>query len=339
MASESGREIHSLEQRLEEDPYRFDFFQALRRIECEHPELPRIGDSERAADEPVRLGQEVSLRFAPSTISRFLSGREGRRPRMLVNFLGLLGPNGPMPLHLTEYAQAREKHFRDPTLARFLDIFHHRILCFFYRAWAGNNLAVHRDREEQDRFAAYVGSLFGIGMESFRNRDTVPDPAKLHYSGRLVCQTRNAEGLRAVIADYFGIATEIDQFVGQWMPLPEDCRLRLGESPTTGALGSTAIVGSRIWECQQKFRLRMGPMKLADYERMLPEGDSFRRLRDWVRNYVDEELLWEVQLILQAEEVPEVRLGKSGRLGWTTWMKSRPLEEDADDLVLNPSVA
>lgn len=339
MASESGVESNSVTEKLAESPFSFDFFQAVRRLECEHPELPRVGESDRAGDEPVRFGQEVSLKFAPSTISRFVPGEEGRLPHMFVHFLGLLGPNGPLPLHLTEYAQAREQNYRDPALARFLDIFNHRMVSFFYRAWACNRLAVHRDREEGDRFAAYVGSLFGIGMDSFRDRDSVPDAAKLHYSGRLVCQTRNAEGLQAVVRDFFGIEAEVEQFVGHWMDLPSDCCCRLGESPETGALGSTLIVGSRIWECQQKFRIKMGPMKLDDYERMLPQGDSFRRLRDWVRNYVGDEFLWDVQLILEAEEVPAVQLGKGGRLGWNTWMKSRPSEKDAEDLILNPFTA
>jgi type VI secretion system protein ImpH len=256
---------------------------------------------------------------------------------MWVYFFGLLGPNGPMPLHLTEYAERRQSFFKDRTLARFLDVFHHRMISFFYRAWACSQLTVSRDRPQADRFGAYVASTFGLGMDSLRNRDSVPDTAKLHYSGRLACPTRNAEGLEAILSDYFGVKAEIEQFVGQWIDLPKDCCCRVGESRSTGLLGSTVIVGARTWDCQQKFRIKLGPMSFADYERMLPGGESFRRLRDWVRNYVGDELSWDVQLVLKADEVPTAQLGKTGRMGWTTWMKSRPTEKDVDDLVLIPS--
>jgi type VI secretion system protein ImpH len=65
---------------------------------------------------------------------------------------------------------------------------------------------------------------------------------------------------------------------------------------------------------------------------MLPGGESFEGLRDWVKNYVGDELRYEVQLILKAEDVPEIKLGESGRLGWTTWLRGRPFENHAMDL-------
>jgi type VI secretion system protein ImpH len=113
---------------LEEKPYQYDFFQALRRIECLFPRMPRIGEALRPVDEPVRLGQEPALTFAPSTISSFNTPAGTAVPRMEVRFFGLLGPNGPLPLHLTEFARGRSVNAGDLTLVRFLDIFHHRFL-------------------------------------------------------------------------------------------------------------------------------------------------------------------------------------------------------------------
>ena len=80
-------------------------------------------------------------------------------------------------------------------------------------------------------------------------------------------------------------------------------------------------------------------MRLADYERMLPGGVSLKRLVDWVRNYVGDQLAWDVQLVLTASEIPPVQLGKAGRLGWSTWLSSQQFEKDADDLILTPSAA
>jgi type VI secretion system protein ImpH len=334
MAGESGTATSSVMERLRQEPYRFDFYYAARLLEAMDLKRPRLGTSLRPADDPVRFCQQPSLRFEPSTITEFRPARDGVPPRLFTAFLGLLGPNGPMPLHLTEYIRDRERNQADPTLARFLDLFHHRVISLFYRCWAVNQQAVSFDRPESDRFAVYIGSMFGIGSPPFRNRDEVPDLAKLHYSGRLACQTKNAEGLAAILEDFFRVPVRIEQFVGQWLAIPPESRLKLGDSPDTGTLGSTAIVGSRVWDCQQKFRIRMGPMSFADYQRMLPSGNSLKRLKAWVRNYINDELGFEVQLVLKAAEVPSLVPGRVGQLGWSTWMKSRPFEKDAEDLVL-----
>lgn len=340
MASEGGTEAYSLAlaRRLAEAPDQFDFFQAVRRIENLHPDMPRTGHARQPTREPVRFCQEPSLAFAPRTLDSYRTDATGI-PKLYVNFFGLLGPNGPMPMHITDYVRQRVYREHDRSMARFLDMFHHRLIAFFYRAWATNQQTVNFERGEQDAFARYIGSLFGIGMWSFRNRDAVPDVAKLHYSGHLVCQTRHPEGLCSILQDYYGIDVELSEFVGQWLDVPAECVCRLGETPETGSLGWTAIVGSRVWESQQKFRLRFGPMKLAEYERLLPGGDSLRRLLAWVKNYLADELQWDVQLILKEEEVPSVEMGTFGRLGWTTWLTSRPLGRDADDLVLQPQQA
>ena len=341
MAGQGGSETYSLElvRRLTEKPYEFDFFQAVRRLENLHADRPRIGYSRRPVGDPVRFGQEASLAFAPRTIDAYRTDVGSRAPRMLVNFLGLLGPNGPMPLHITQYVRERVLLHHDQTLARFLDVFNHRMVSFFYRAWAANQQTVQFERGDEDRFATYIGSLFGIGMGSYRNRDAVPDVAKLHYSGHLVCQTRHPEGLCQLLADYYRVRVDMVEFVGQRLDVPPECVCRLGESPETGSLGWTAIVGSRVWECQQTFRLRFGAMTLVEYERLLPGGESLRRLIAWIKNYLADELLWDVQLILKKEEVPPLKLGTIGRLGWTTWLASKPFDHDADDLILRPQQA
>jgi type VI secretion system protein ImpH len=328
----------SLMKSLKEKPYGFDFFQAVRRLECIHPELPRVGYSLRPQNDPVRFCQNVSLAFEPSAIKSFQEAADDEPSRMVVNFFGLLGTNGPLPLPITEYIYDRLHNHKDKTLATFLDIFHHRMISLFYRAWACNQQSVSHDRSEEDRFATYIGSLFGIGEDSFLNRDAVPDVVKLHYSGRLVCQTRNAEGLREILQDYFGIAVCIEQFVGQWIDIPQEHHCRLGESVENAKLGSTLVIGSRFWECQQKFRIKFGPMLFSEYQRMLPGGDSIRRLISWVKNYVGDELSWEIQLVLSATEVPATCLGKMGKLGWSTWLKSKKFKKDTDDLVLQTFV-
>lgn len=323
---------------LSRAPFRFDFFRALRLLECAHPDKPRLGQAARPADEPVRLGQDPSLAFAPSTLASFRPEDDGGPAHLAVFFLGLFGPNGPLPLHLTEYARDRVRNQGDPTFARFADLFHHRILSLFYRAWADAQPSVSFDRPETDRFSTYVGAFFGLGPGSLRDRDAWPDLAKLHYAGRLSCGSRNAEGLADVIEGFFGVPTRIEQFVGHWLDLPPESQCRLGASPESGTLGVTAVSGSRVWICQDKFRIVLGPLALSEYRRLLSGTEGLARLAALVRNYVGDEFDWDVNLILRRDEVPPLVLGGEAQLGLTAWLRAGSQDRDPSDLFLTPTV-
>ena len=335
MASTSGETTDHLIARLVESPFAFNFFRAVRLLECHFRDAPRVGTASRLKDEWVRFGQKPSLAFAPSSVDQFDAPLDGPA-RMFVQFLGLLGPNGPLPTHVTEFIIGRIIGSKDRTHSRFFDVFNHRFVSLFYRAWAVAQKTADFDRPEDSRFMAYIGSLFGVGMDSLLNRNTVPDRAKMYFAGRLACQTRNAEGLHAIIEGFFGIPTVIEEFSGFWMRIPDSNQCRLGESANTGSLGSNAIAGTRKYETQLKFRVRMGPMKLRDLERILPGGAAFKRLKDWVMNYIGIELRWDVQCVVEAAEIPAACLGRSGRLGLSCWTKSMDSTRDADDPVFDP---
>ncbi|MBV9642062.1 MAG: type VI secretion system baseplate subunit TssG [Verrucomicrobia bacterium] len=315
-------------------PHEFNFFQAVRRLEAEYAAWPRVGTSARLEEDYLRFCQIPSLAFAPSSIESV--ERAGHVIRMHVNFLGMFGPNGPLPQQLTDFARDRLRNAHDPTLVRFMDIFHHRMLSFFYRAWASNEKSVDFDRADDARYFDYFGSFFGIGTPSLQDRDSVPDWTKIYFTGRLSSQTRNAEGLKAILTDFFRIPTEVQEFTGYWMKIPTENRCRLGESPETGSLGINAVAGERKYEVQLKFRIRMGPMELTDLQRLVPIGESFKRLKDWVLNYVNQEFYWDLQCVVKASAVPPISLGEGPMLGWTTWLKSKPFTSDPDDAIFEP---
>ena len=322
-----------LQAALQAEPWQWDYFQALRLFECRHPGLPRIGSASRPADEPLRLGQEPALSFAPASLSALVPGREGGPPRLEVRFFGLFGPNGPLPLHLTEHARNRLLHAGDASFARFADLIHHRFLSLFYRAWAQAQPCVSLDRPREDRFGVYVASLAGLGLSRLRERDALPDGAKLEHAAWFNRQVRNAEGLASLVGDYFRVPVGVEQFVGHLMALRERDLTRLGAG--RGRLGRNALLGRSVWDRQHKFRLRLGPLGLRDYEALLPDGSGFEALVAAVRNYVGDEYEWDARLLLRASEVPVLRLGTGQRLGHTSWLGGRSGIEPADDLVLD----
>lgn len=298
-------------------PSAFDFHQAMRRIENAFRDLPLSGQSLRPSQEPVRLGQEPSLAFPPAALASFQAPTEGQPGRLYVRFLGLFGSHGALPLHLTEYARERVRHGGDRTFTAFVDLFHHRMLLLFHRAWAVAQPTASHDRPTSSRFAVYIGSLFGVGLDALRVPDVLPEHAKLQYAGWLSSATRPAEGLEAMVTDYFGIQARVEQFVGEWLEIPDSSRFRLGYSREVSTLGETTVLGSRVWRSDHKFRLRLGPLSKPEFSRFLPGNDGLTRLLALVRAYVGDELAWDVRLVLAAEAAQALGLARGDRLGWS----------------------
>jgi type VI secretion system protein ImpH len=336
MGAAVGRETDAVEflARLGDAPHDYDFYQTLRRLECFYADKPRWGEAQRPTEEPIRLGQDPELSFAPAPLGWFGTEPGGAKPRLQVRLFGLLGPNGPLPTHLTEYARDRLRNSGDRTFSRFLDMFQHRFLALFYRAWAQAQPHVNRDRPDSDRFGGYLGALVGLRPTAARNRDTVPDVAKLFHVGFLLRHVRNAEGLQSILGHFFRVPVRIEQFVTHWMSLATGERTALSREGAT--LGHGAVLGGRVWDAQHKFRVQIGALSLQEYESFLPGGTRLGKLVDWITFYLSHELDWDVRLILKRDQVPPLTLNGQRRLGWTTWLGARRTSRDADDLCLHP---
>jgi len=326
----------SLFERLAKDPEKHHIFQALRVIEAHFSEAPRLGESRRPREDKVRLGQEAELAFPPSSIAAFTPASKAGPARLTNRFFGLFGPQGPLPLHLTEYARDRRRNHRDPTLIAFADMLTHRMMSLLYRAWSSGQPAPSFDRK-QDPIARKIAAFAGLRANNLQDRDAMPDLAKLHFIGHLSQGSKNAEGLVSILSVYFGVPVKLQQFVGSWLELEPDDLWQLG-SPA--GLGHSTSVGQKVWSRAAKFRLRIGPLPLADYQRLLPGGDSLGRLRSIVRNYIGDTLDWDINLILAGDDVPRASLGGTTKLGHTSWIGSRKdMDEnrpDAGDLYLYP---
>lgn len=340
MAGTSGSSTRAVEfeRRLELEVTGFHPFQAMRWLENVYEGCKRFGTAVRPTDEPVRFEQAPSLAFACSALAMFRGRHEGK-PARLSNFgFGLYGPNGPLPLFLTELVRDLQRSGDKPTKA-FLDIFHHRMIALFYRAWANSQPTVHADRPQDDRFALYVGALAGFALPTMIDRTTLPDQVRYHYVGHYGCQARHAEGLSRILSDYFGFEFRIEEYIGHWIELPKNARCRLGSDPDNATLGVTIALGERVRVTQDRFRVVAGPLAESDYLRLMPGSESLKRLVDLVRSYVGDEMSWELQLVMKREDTDTTRLGGRAQLGMNSWLLSRPLSEDPSDMVIEPAKA
>jgi len=350
MGASRQRPDPSVAERLFDRGYEFEFFQAVRLLGLLYPERRMVGEEALPSAEVVRFHQQPSLAFPPSAVHRVWTERE--RTHMVVAFMGLIGPQGALPAHYTETAIARLSK-QDSTLVAFLDLFHHRWVSLFHRAWEKHHFVVAYERAarqsppSEDCLTGYLFSLIGMGTAGLRKRLRVPDQALLLYAGLIAQRPHSASALAGLLRDYFRAPVEIEQFRGQWFPLerPNLCHLEPEERDPQGLhcqLGVGTIAGDAIWDQQARFRVRVGPLSWARFQAFLPGGQALAELFELGGYFVDQRLEFDVQLTLLAPEVPWCRLSDGDgapRLGWSAWLKTEEFTKDARDTVLNAAEA
>ena len=337
MATTRGRTDPPLEQALFEEPYRFDFFQAVRLLGRLRPDRAPVGQEGHPGRELVRFRARQSLSFPPSSIHEIERPEDpARPPEMTVAFMGLTGPSGVLPRVYTELLMERRRS-GDRTPAAFFDAFNHRAISLFYRAWEKYRFVVARERGRDDRFSDAVFSLLGLGARPLRNRHEFPDDALLFYAGFFAQRHRPAVVLEALLIDSFGVPVEVRQFVGRWLKLAPEDRSTAGISGAHNALGASTILGSKVWDEQGTIEVRVGPLSFHEFLAHQPDGPSGVSLAQMVRLFVDGEFDVRVRLVLRADEVPPCRLssepGLGSRLGRYAWPKSGRFDRDVDDAV------
>lgn len=337
MATKSRTTNPPLDQQLFDEPYRFGFFQAVRLLERIYNDHEPVGQDTNANREVVRFRTRQTFSFPSSEIheltQRVLQDGEPP-PEMMVSFMGLTGPLGVLPHQYTELLMDRAR-YRDTALWSFLDIFNHRFISLFYRVWEKYHFPIAYERTGEDQFTAYLFDLIGLGTNGLRGRLSVKDQALLFYGGLIAQRPHSATAVSAIIGDYFGVAANVDQFAGEWLKLGDNVT-RLGSG--NSELGLNTIAGSKVWSDQSKFRVRIGPMSLKKFTTFVPVGSAFKPLNEIVRLLVGLEFEFDVQLVLERDEVPYCSLGNDRggpKLGWTSWLKTVNFTRDDDQVVIS----
>lgn len=324
--------------KLHHIPYSYDLYQLLRRIDAQAGSSFRLGKAPNPRFEPLRMGQEPSLSFAPSTIAKAKQREGDGINEVLIYSFGLFGPNGPLPLHLTEYIRERVYQNQDNTILAFTNLFHHRLILLFYRAWANAQPTVSLDRPDDHKFSRFVASFASLGFKNLQKRDSLSDHAKNYLAGHLVRQSRNAEGLAKIISHYFSVPAKILENIPHWIEISNDERARLGSGEDIPTLGISTFIGRYMWDIQHKFRIVLGPMSLENYLSFLPGCKARQQLKDWVRQYINYEFEWDAQLLLKSEDIHPYQLGSNLSLGYTSWLGYRLDDSPGDDLILDHRV-
>ncbi|MEX1041270.1 MAG: type VI secretion system baseplate subunit TssG [Pirellulaceae bacterium] len=370
MATPRRRAGASVKRRLLEKSHRFDFFQAMRllekiaRQEAESQAEARPAGYDGPADrEAVRLRVLCSRNFPAGEVYSIVdrkrepgkqtgqgkqTGPRDARFAMIVAFMGLFGPNGVMPLHYTQTILDRVRR-KDYALRDFLDLFHHRIISMFYRAWEKYRFPIALERARADRgknpkrddFTQSLVSMIGLGTGGLENRLEIDDDTLIYFAGHFAHQPRSALGLQQILEAYFSFPVRVRQFAGHWLYLdpPEQSRLpdRSGGFAANNLLGEEVVLGHRVWNIESRFRLEIGPVDYKQYLRLMPSGDQLVPLAQLTRRYIGTSLDFDIRVVLKKSEVPPCILGREDQpamLGYNMWLRVGDLDHDPDDAVL-----
>ncbi len=336
-AAVAPERLPGLPEILAEQPQTFGFFQAVSLLERMRPERKPVGIFADPLDEAVHFSVPADLAFPASEIGALDAGEGDEPARMRVNFMGLIGPLGVLPYDYTRLVASRLRE-GDTAPADFLNIFQHRAISLFYRAWRKHRFEVAREAGEEDRLAEHLADVVGLGLGAQTDRLPFPDTALFSRAGLLAPMPRGAAALQQLIEDYFEVPVEIEQFVGGWYRLSSHDRCAVGEEDDpANRLGRGAVAGDEIWDPQGRVRIRLGPLDRAQFDAFLPTGDAHEALRALARFFAHDQYDFELQLVLSKEEVPGFVVGDDAAeqpLGWGTWIRTARFDRDADETTL-----
>ncbi|HET6371411.1 MAG TPA: type VI secretion system baseplate subunit TssG [Nitrospiria bacterium] len=322
---------------------RFSFFQLVRLLERYYRPAARVGHQGPAAEEVIRFRPDNAMAFPASdvvSVERMAkSGSAPARFRVTTSFLGLYGSTSPLPFFYTEETLRRDPE--EDTVRAFVDLFQHRFLSLFYRAWTKYRYYVQFEEEGKDEFSSRMFGLIGLGTGGLVDLTRLPSVRLIRYAGLFVQRPRSASALEGVVSDFFGgVPARVDQCVERWVTIKPEQRISLGRSNCR--LGFDASVGERVLGRMGTFRIALGPMGYDDHLSFLPVGESFRMLDALITLFAPDRLDFDVELNVRREEIPPIRLSRSGKvwLGWSSWLYSgKPEGDGARSVVLERPAA
>lgn len=324
MGTHDGPAAGSVAAQLEREPYRFDFYQAVRLLELLRPRAipPGHGGSN---PEPVSFRSKVGLDFpASDLVAAEFPADESEPVGLTVAFMGLAGGSGPLPAPFTDLVIQRNAA-RDFATRDFLDIFNHRLISFLYRSRKKHRVALNHRPPEQTEWARWLFDLSGLEYAARYRESRRWARSLLRYTGILCNQVRSMAGLEAMLSDCFRTPVSGEQLLGRWLRIDARDQTRIGvRLGANQRLGIDAVVGIRAWDQMGRIRLRLASLELPRLREFLPDGRAFKALKRIARMHLQQDIDVDLRLTLHPGQIAGSRLSlsKEVRLGWTSWLNT-----------------
>mgnify|MGYP001168715541 CR=1 FL=1 len=308
------------------------FFQVIQLLERMHPGVVGVGEAISPATERIRFKARKGFAFPASDVTGISCGDDGV-VQVEVAHMGLIGPSGMLPHWYHELVLARETA-NDHAMGDFYDLFHHRLISIFYRAWKRNALLPQKKRDHSDVFSRHLFSFLGLGTDGLRENLAASEATLLHFCGEASRQGTSAATIARMVTAVFGVKADVEPFVPRVAALEPSDQATLGQANCR--LGVDAVCGSETCDVQSTFRVCLGPMRYEEFVD-LSGVRKLRHLVSLVRFLSGLEYEIEIRLVLKKDEVPVCRLGctspEAPKLGHSIWMKNPAFTLDKDPFV------
>ena len=297
----TGNKKSGLNKNLVKNSNQYNFMQFLRLLEQHWLEKPI---SAKTNNLNLKLIPTKDLSFPASDIKS--STIQQQQLTLQLTFMGLCGTDSPLPQYFSEYIRADNPG--SECMYDFLNIFSNRIYILLYLVWKKYHLFLN---PEKSNYLKYLIALSGNAL-------TANDQREFAFAGLLGSQHHNCTSLTASLSDYLQAPVTIQEFIPTWVDL--------GETLTIGrdhiSIGDNAMLGNHA-TAAQKIIIQIGPLTLTQAQQILPDQDSYQRLTNLIKRYIDMHISCDVVLLLcHANNC--LTLGSSDiKLGWTSWLGKR----------------
>ena len=316
-------------QQLKENPSGFDFYQAVytleRQFSHEQKKWQGVGRDGFPGQELVRFKSVQHLGFPGQPVSKVqnraekTSGSDNDVVDMMVSFMGLTGPSGVLPQHYTELVLQRLKQ-RDKTMRDFFDIFNHRLISLYYRAWEKYRFACQYESalEESDSFSAVLKNLSGSQSS-----------LGLYYAGAFSKHNRSAQQLTQILSELLGTKVELNPLQGRWLKIADTEQSRLATAflprGQHASLGRSTMLGSKVWDVSGAIELLI-TVPQGKAEPLLSGSYQHQLIQNLLADFLPSALKVRITLLGRYSDFPQAQLGQS-RLGLSGSLRVRkPIE-------------
>ncbi|POF33794.1 type VI secretion system baseplate subunit TssG [Roseibium marinum] len=309
---------------LAETLERTQFYQALYLIGLQHPQIHKMGPGFDPEREVMRFRASRSLSFGPSDVSALAYDGQSGRYDVRVNFFGLYGPSSPLPPYVTE--RIIEQDETPSAVEDLLDLFNHRFITLLNDIWRKSRHFMRYEGHGLDTTSQCLLALCGFPVDEREKLGDISRAAILPHVGLMSHYANSPDAIASMLTSFFGIPSEIIEFVPRIVDVPPQSRMSLGLG--NSLLGADMVLGEQVEDDLGKFRLRLGPAPYEVLKDFLPGGEQHAVLTDLLTMVVRDPIDWDLEFFYETEGMEAGQLG-AARLGNNLWLsdgEGGPLE-------------
>lgn len=311
-----------------ENAQQIDFYKAVFLVENQlktaDSSFRHIGYDSQPKLELIKFSVTQGLGFPGNAISKIESNGYSdnfHQVTMHISFMGMTGCSGALPQYYTELVLQRMKH-KDMTMRDFYDMFNHRLISLYYRAWKKYKHSLNYVTTNGS-YSPYQKILSLLaGGESLH---------QLRCAGIFHRKVRNASDLEMLLRYYLECDVKIQQMVGQWQTLNPQEQTRLaGGGLLEGqhaALGVDAMLGQKVWDLSSQVNVVITCTRSEQAKQLLPGGLLHKVAKNILTDYLGHAVGYRLLIKAKYKDINTAQISKNSiKLGSSSFLAVRKTE-------------